>query len=70
MTENEVVDAWKNVENKTNKKIITTKEKIFEMILENQLTEIGYLKIIKNYLGFFAILIILGLILSFCTAVL
>lgn len=48
---------------------IKTKEELLEMILRNQVTQNDNLKTIKNYLGFLVLMVILGLILGFCSAV-
>ena len=50
--------------------IIKTDIELLELICQNQVTQNNNLKSIKNYLGFFVLLAILGVILSFCTAVL
>ena len=46
-----------------------TVEEILGMITRNQVTQNNNLKSIKNYLGFLVLMVILGLILSFCSAV-
>ena len=71
MTEKEVVDAWKNAGNTEieGEKELTTNE-LIGLVARNQVTQNENLKTIKNYLGFFVLMAILGLILGFCSAAL
>ena len=45
-----------------------TIEEILGMITRNQVTQNDNLKTIKGYLGFLVLMVILGLILGFCSA--
>lgn len=57
-----------NEETKMDEKTEPTVEELLGMITRNQVTQNNNLKSIKNYLGFLVLMVILGLILSFCSA--
>lgn len=58
-----------NEETKMDEKTELTVEELLGMITRNQVTQNDNLKSIKSYIGFLVLMVILGLILSFCSAV-